>query len=143
MPAPYQESWQVAAARADSTIVQPEVSAKEPPLTFPVTVAECLACLRESDARTLMLKAASMRGGLLIKGEGGEFVLIEDDNTAHRQLVVPSLKRFGTKQDFYSNYDDFYDCARVTSGEVSIVRPALVFRVAEGWQLYQKGELKV
>jgi hypothetical protein len=133
----------VAAARAGSTILQEEVVTRELTLTFPVTVTDCLSTLREAQAKTLTLKAVSLHGGLLVKAERGEFLLVEDDRPAHPLLLIPGIERFVTKQDFYNNYDDFYHCPKVTSGEVWIVSPAIVEEVPEGWQLRLKGELKV
>ena len=142
-PAPSPVSQQVAATRAGSSVFQQEVVTRELKLTFPITVTDCLSSLHEAHAKTLTLKAAYLSAGLLVKAERGEFLLVEDDRLAHPLLVIPSMERFVTKQDFYNNYDGFYNCMKVTSGEVWIVSPAIVEEVAEGWQLRLKGELKL
>ena len=109
----------------------------QPPKSRGNTEPDNLRGTGESDPRA---ERAEGRAGA---GEGGEFVLVEEDRPEHPLLVVPTFERFVTKQDYYTNYDDFYHCAKVASGAVRVVRPAVVEQVAEGWRLKLKGELKV
>jgi hypothetical protein len=47
------------------------------------------------------------------------------------------------RQEYYNFYEKYYDCANPESGALWIHDPAVVEKVAGGWQLREKGRLEV
>jgi hypothetical protein len=76
----------------------------------------------------------------------GELVLIRDSRLPEETqplFVIPRSTQFQTKQDFYTYYEKYYDCAKPSAGDVWIIDPAVVSTVHGGWQLREKGVLEV
>ncbi len=80
---------------------------------------------------------------LFVAVEDGEFVVIRNGNEITQSIVLPRSARFATRRDFYELYQDYYHCAKPGTGEVHIVQPAAVARVADGWKLQAPGILEV
>jgi hypothetical protein len=80
---------------------------------------------------------------LFLPVEDGEFVVIRDGNETIQPIVLPRSTRFATSRDFYELYQDYYHCARPVAGEIQIIEPAAVTRVADGWKLEVPGILEV
>jgi hypothetical protein len=80
---------------------------------------------------------------LFVPVEDGEFVLISNGNEASQPIVLPRSARFATRQDFYEFYQDYFHCAKPDAGEVHVIQPAAVDRVADGWKLEAPGILEV
>lgn len=74
---------------------------------------ECLTLLRY----TKTLSVTSL-GGHVIEAEKGEFLLVMGDSPERPLLIIPSVTRFITKQDYYNYFAEFYHCDNVTSGAV-------------------------
>lgn len=122
-----------------------ELPARPPePDPFPASADEYL---RRMSGRATVVKS-DFTNGILIKDPEGqaELVLIHDENVAddlQPLFVVPRVTQFQTKQDFYNYYEKYYECQRPSSGAVWIIDPAVVEKVAGGWQLREKGRLEV
>jgi hypothetical protein len=72
--------------------------------------------------------------------EDGEFVVVTNSDPA---IVMPRAPRFAARRDFYEYYQDYYHCPNPDAGEVHIVQPATVTRMAHGWKLETTGVLEV
>lgn len=109
---------------------------------FPVSVFDYLGKMN----RFANVVKPDFQNGILVNDPdgAGELVLIRDSRDETQPLfVVPRAKQFQTKQDFYTYYQKYYDCVRPSSGDVWIIGPAVVEKVAGGWQLREKGMLEV
>lgn len=109
---------------------------------FPVSAAEYLSRMRRN---AVGVRSDSLNGILVSTQDGnGEMMLVEDYGPPVGQPhVFPTIGSFKSKQEFYSYYEKYFDCPRLTGGEVWIVRPATVRKVNGGWELEGKGELEV
>lgn len=120
-----------------------EVSIKDEP-EFPVSAVDYLGKMN----RFANVVRPDFQNGILVNDpEGsGELVLIRDprvrDDT-QPLFVVPRATQFHTKQDFYTYYQKYYECVRPSAGDVWIIGPAVVEKVAGGWQLREKGMLEI
>jgi hypothetical protein len=109
---------------------------------FPVSAVDYLGKMN----RFANVVKPDFQNGILVNDPDGkgEFVLIRDSRDDSQALfVVPRATQFQTKQDFYTYYQKYYDCVRPSSGDVWILGPAVVEKVAGGWQLREKGMLEV
>ena len=119
------------------------VAPKEEP-EFPVSAGDYLGKM----ARFANVVRPDFQNGILVNDPDGtgEFVLIRDSRYSDETqplFVVPNATQFHTKQDFYTYYQKYYDCDRPSAGDVWIIGPAVVERVAGGWQLREKGMLEI
>lgn len=118
-----------------------EVAPKEEP-EFPVSAGDYLGKMN----RFANVVRPDFQNGILVNDPDGtgELVLIRDSRDETQPLfVVPRATQFLTKQDFYTYYQKYYDCVRPSAGDVWIVGPAVVEKVAGGWQLREKGMLEI
>jgi hypothetical protein len=109
---------------------------------FPVSAVDYLG---KMDRFANVVRPDFQNGILVNDPDGnGELVLIRDSRDERQPLfVVPRATQFHTKQDFYTYYQKYYDCARPSAGDVWIIGPAVVEKVSGGWQLREKGMLEV
>jgi hypothetical protein len=117
------------------------VSPKDEP-EFPVSAVDYLGKMN----RFANVVRPDFQNGILVHDPDGdgELVLIRDSRDDTQPLfVVPRATQFQTKQDFYTYYQKYYDCARPTAGDVWIIGPAVVEKVAGGWRLRDKGMLEI
>ena len=118
-----------------------EDTPKEEP-EFPVSAFDYLGKMN----RFANVVRPDFQNGILVNDPegGGELVLIRDSRDETQPLfVVPRATQFHTKEDFYTYYQKYYDCDRPSSGDVWILGPAVVEKVAGGWQLREKGMLEI
>jgi hypothetical protein len=118
-----------------------DVSQKDEP-EFPVAAVDYLGKMN----RFANVVRPDFQNGILVNDPDGdgELVLIRDSRDETQPLfVVPRATQFQTKQDFYTYYQKYYDCVRPTAGDVWIIGPAVVEKVAGGWQLREKGMLEI
>jgi hypothetical protein len=80
---------------------------------------------------------------LFVPVKDGEFVLISNGDETVQPIVLPRSARFATRRHFYEFYQDYYHCTKPGAGEVQVIQPAVVARVAEGWELQAPGILEV
>jgi len=110
---------------------------------FPTSVADFLT----SQKQTRLVRPDFQNGFLVADtGSTGEFLLIRDSLTPNQRrtlFLIPRLTQLQTKQEFYAYYENYYDCARPSTGDVWIIDPAIVSPVKGGWQLSKKGVLEV
>jgi hypothetical protein len=109
---------------------------------FPVSAVDYLGKMN----RFANVVRPDFQNGILVNDPDGtgELVLIRDSRDETQPLfVVPRATQFQTKQDFYTYYQKYYDCVRPSAGDVWIIGPAVVEKVAGGWQLREKGMLEV
>jgi hypothetical protein len=120
-----------------------EDSLKDEP-EFPVSAGDYLG---KMDRFANIVRPDFQNGILVNDPEGkGELMLIRDSGLADEAqplFVVPRATQFQTKQDFYTYYEKYYDCARPTAGDVWILGPAVVEKVNGGWRLREKGMLEI
>jgi hypothetical protein len=117
------------------------VSPKDEP-EFPVSAVDYLGKMN----RFANVVRPDFQNGILVNDPDGdgELVLIRDSRDDNQPFfVVPRATQFQTKQDFYTYYQKYYDCARPSAGDVWIIGPAVVEKVAGGWQLREKGMLEI
>lgn len=111
---------------------------------FPVSAVDYLG---KMDRYANVVRPDFQNGILVNDPDGrGELVLIRDSRSFddNRPLfVVPRATQFQTKQDFYTYYQKYYNCDKPSAGDVWIIGPAVVEKVAGGWQLREKGMLEV
>lgn len=120
-----------------------EPAYKEEP-EFPISAVDYLGKMN----RFANVVRPDFQNGILVNDPDGkgELVLIRDARVADDTqplFVVPRTTQFQTKQDFYTYYEKYYDCAKPSAGDVWIIDPAVVSRVAGGWQLREKGVLEI
>ncbi len=108
--------------------------------SFPSSVAYYL---KRTKAGNKLNVTFDYESELFVSVEDGEFVLIGNGNETVQPIVLPRSSRFDRKRDFYDFYQDYYHCARPDAGEVQIIQPAAVDRVAGGWKLKAPGILEV
>ena len=109
---------------------------------FPVSAVDYL----DKMDRFANVVRPDFQNGILVNAPDGdgELVLIRDSRDDTQPLfVVPRATQFQTKQDFYTYYQKYYDCVRPSAGDVWIIGPAVVEKVAGGWQLREKGMLEI
>lgn len=116
-----------------------------PPKLWPAKVS---VCLKRIGSDGISAKRTYMRGDLLqeamLASEDSLYVLARDPQRRGLFLVIPSLDRFNSSQDF-NHYSTFYDCDRPAAGEVWVSEPALAtYDKSSGhWRLHQKGQLQI
>lgn len=108
--------------------------------SFPSSVA---GYLRRTRAANKINVTFDYEGEVFVPIDDGEFVLINGADDPTLPVVLPRLARFASPRDFYEFYQDFYHCPQPIIGEVQILKPAAVVRVAEGWKLETPGVLEV
>jgi hypothetical protein len=106
--------------------------------SFPAAVAYYL-----KRARNKLNVTFDYDSELFLPAEDGEFVLVRNGNEPGHEFMLPRTPRLSTKRDFYDIYQDYYYCADPAAGEVQVVQPAVVDRVASGWKLETHGVLEV
>ena len=116
---------------------------KEEP-EFPVSAVDYL----DKMTRFSNVVKPDFQNGILINDPDGtgELVVIRDSqqlDDTRPLFLVPRHAQFQTKQDFYTYYEKYYECARPSAGNVWIIGPAVVEKVSGGWQLREKGLLEI
>jgi len=111
---------------------------------FPISIGDYLSKMQRSSN----IVRPDFQNDILVSDPGGtgELVLIRDaaiSDELQPLFVVPRVTQFQTKQDFYTYYQKYYECARPAAGDIWIIDPAVVSRVSGGWQLREKGVLEV
>jgi hypothetical protein len=117
-----------------------EVEAEEERPIFPMSAEDYLDRMQ---GKLVYVKHDYPNNTLIRDSENSEFALVLDHSPSGMHFVVPKLSRFPTKQDYYTVYHVYFECNPPFSGTVTIIKPALVDAVEGGWQLNQKGQLKV
>ena len=117
---------------------QPQSEAPDP--LFPSSIEKCIAIWKETNTKMLPVRHFE---GHVVAAEKGEFFLVMGDSPERPLLLIPSLVRFLTKQDYYTLFEEFYRCDKVTSGEVWVIEPAVASRIQGGWSLCEKGRLDI
>lgn len=107
--------------------------------SFPATVTQYLKLTR---ARNKFNVTFDYEGELFVPVGDGEFVVV-NLGAELESIVLPRPSRFNTKRDFYDFYQDFYHCAHPGAGEIQIIEPATVQRIAGGWKPQTPGTLEV
>ncbi len=112
--------------------------------SFPISVDDFL---RRMQRKVMVVKRDFQNDMLVSDPEGkGELVLIRDarlQDEVQPLFVVPRVTQFQMRQEYHNFYEKYYDCSNPESGAVWIIDPAVVDKVAGGWQLREKGRLEV
>src|SRR5205085_1656335 len=110
--------------------------------SFPIAAEAYLAQAREQkvhvrhdERKSLLVKDANGKGALALVHEWGV--------PGGALYLIPRRARLNTKDEFYNYYGAYYGCYQPAAGQIWIVKPALVDRVAGGWRLREKGLLEV
>lgn len=108
---------------------------------FPASVSDYI----ESKQRTgTVVRPDFQKGILVIDPESeSELMLVREAEADGETIMVPRIGQFQTRQDFHTYFGKYYDCQNPTSGDVWILRPAVVSTVPGGWELQEKGLLEV
>jgi len=116
------------------------------PFPIPISVADCLRYLERENVSAIEVKGEGLReGAVFVQASGGKFLLITSPGNARKEcFVIPKVSRFATIQD-YTHYQKYYDCDDPSSGDVWIIRPAIVVPDSERqeWRLTKKGQLEI
>lgn len=117
-----------------------QVAISEAPV-FPASVSDYL----ETKQRTgTVVRPDFQKGILVIDPESeSELMLVRESEADGETIMVPRIGQFQTRQDFHTYFGKYYDCQNPTSGDVWILRPAVVSTVPGGWELRDKGVLEV
>ena len=107
---------------------------------FPSSVAQYLKKTKAANKHNVTFDYATE---LFLPIDNGEFVLVSVGSENSRFIVLPRSVRFESKRDFYELYQDYYHCAKVDTGEVHIIEPAVVEPVQGGWKLQSMGVLEI
>jgi len=108
--------------------------------SFPSSVAHYL---KRTKAGNKLNVTFDYETELFVPVEDGEFVVIRNGDETVQPIVLPRAARFATMRHFYEFYQDYYHCTKPGAGEVQIIQPAAVARVADGWELQAPGILEV
>jgi len=118
-----------------------ETEAEDKGPSFPISAEDYLSSMQD---KLVYVKPDYPNTTLIKDSENGDLALVSaHSNPAGMYYLVPKLSRFPTKQDYYTVYEQYFECNQPYSGAVTIIRPAMVYAVDGGWQLDQKGQLKV
>ena len=116
------------------------------PFPVPTSVADCLRYLESASVAATEVKGEGLsEGGLFVEAPGGKFLLIGSRDDAQKvSFVIPKVMRFATQQD-YTHYQKYFDCDDPSSGDVWIIRPAVVVSDSDKneWSLKEKGQLEI
>jgi Sec-independent protein translocase protein TatA len=122
------------------------VADKADALPLPSSVAEYLKYLEDIHADIELISLKPFREGIFTENKGGEFILIRGKGNPDSPLsIIPRVKRFSTRDVYYTYYKDCFECSVPSAGEVRIMRPAVVVpgRAKGEWELREKGVLEV
>jgi hypothetical protein len=113
----------------------------EEPLSFPMTAEEYLSRMQ---GKLLYVTHDYPNNMLLEDSQNGAIALVLDHSAPEgMHYAVPKLSRFPTKQEYYTFYEEYFDCNPPFSGVVSIIKPAIVDSNEGGWKLNERGLLRV
>lgn len=110
---------------------------------YPASVDDCLTRLKQAQVSLVPVNPNITLFGNLSQDENNKFWLAQE--TGGELLLLPKARRFGSEDEFHTFYENFYDCAEPSAGDVSIIRPSTVEEddTNGGWKLKRKGLLKV
>lgn len=143
--------------RLASDSKEPKTEAKIPELTltnqpdlyqtqFPSSVVNYLKYADQNRLSKTEAKLDVLRGGNLVPASEGDFVIMNRvEGNSDGQIVIPHVTHFSSSEEFSIYFRNYFDCDAPSSGEVWIVRPALV-KVDDktgGWRLADKGLLEI
>lgn len=113
-------------------------------LGYPASVDDCINQLRNAQVTLLPVRPDLSLYGNLSENEDNKFWLARG-GTDSEYLLFPKARRFGSGDEFHTFYENYYECAEPSAGDVSIIRPSVVMEdeTNGGWKLKKKGLLKV
>jgi tetratricopeptide (TPR) repeat protein len=111
----------------------------EAPPKFPSTVAECLSSLKTSPAQL----AFDNQTNELKASTSGDYVLLPRIPGLSLSLVIPKVKKFKSKRDYYDTYYELFNCDNPSAGEVVVVQPASAEKTDIGWLVKESGTIEV
>lgn len=111
----------------------------EPPPAFPCSVAAYVEKLPHS-ALTVRFDTES---GLVQESPAGECYLVATARDSALSFIIPKSTTLTAKQDYYNSYYELFNCENPAAGEVSIISPAIVEAVEDGWQVREAGSLEI
>jgi tetratricopeptide (TPR) repeat protein len=79
----------------------------------------------------------------LREANSGEYVLIEKVPGSALPIVIPAVVKLGSKQDYYETYYELFNCDNPAAGEVIVLSPAVVDKVAGGWTIREPGFIEI
>lgn len=109
------------------------------PPSFPCSVASYLEKLRAPSTRVQFDPALNH----LRETNSGEYVLIEKVPGSALPIVIPAVVKLGSKQDYYETYYELFNCDNPAAGEVIVLSPAVVDKVAGGWTIREPGFIEI
>jgi hypothetical protein len=114
-------------------------------LLLPALASDLVAWLEKEDIPLTTVKVDLSRFTNLSKAEDGAYWLADVAGGAREWFVLPRTQRFGSPQEFYVHYQQYYDCVQPAAGDIEIVEPTIVVADEEqgGWKLKQKGRLQM
>ncbi|HKS41828.1 MAG TPA: hypothetical protein VJX74_14530 [Blastocatellia bacterium] len=113
--------------------------------SYPAPVSECIAHLHSINADIEIIKPEPLREGIFTRTTEGIFLMVGDARRpGQRYFVFPKVDFFSTKQDYFTYYQNYYDCENPSGGDVWVIKPAAVEDGNFGeLKLTEKGLLRV
>lgn len=129
----------------NAVAVEPKTPQSEAaPIVFPVSAADCLA---KTASSAKVVRHDVGKNALVAAPNGnGELALVHNSTISTKGgslFVVPRITRFTSPDTFHNLYKEYYECPKPSAGEVWIIKPAVVAKVAVGWHLREKGRLEI
>lgn len=110
-------------------------------IVFPMPAEEFLSRMK---GNVLYIRRDYPSTLLIEDPDNGAIALIRDSDAPRgMSYMVPKLSRFNTKQEYHTHYQEYFDCNAPYSGAVTIMKTALVEAVDGGWELRERGQLRV
>jgi formylglycine-generating enzyme required for sulfatase activity len=110
--------------------------------SFPTLAAEFLTSLGSREKLTVGFDILEIDNNILVPTPDGEFLLIGNGSGSSNPIILPKRTRFTAKGD-YEHYAEMYDCQEPGVGNVRILSPAVLEKVAGGWFLKERGRLEI
>jgi len=109
------------------------------PPAFPCTVADCLSGLKTSQTE-LRLQSQTNE---LVASTDGDYILLPKVPGISCSLVIPKVKKFKSRREYYETYYELFNCDNPSAGEVMVIRPASLEKTASGWLIKESGTIEI
>jgi formylglycine-generating enzyme required for sulfatase activity len=115
---------------------------------FPTSFAEYVATVDAALRHSAWLDTVDIEGVRLIEAppdisspDDSASFLLGYNGSARESVVLPRIATFEECRERESLYEQLFDCGEYMTGEVTVVKPAIVERVGGGWRLTRRGAL--
>ncbi|HEX6096676.1 MAG TPA: hypothetical protein VF432_10160 [Thermoanaerobaculia bacterium] len=113
---------------------------EQPPARGPMSVTDYLERAGR-EGRLVRLELDRFNDSVFTPDDAGFYFLVRGRDGS--DYAIPVHEKFQTKQLFDTYYNPAYECRVPGSGDVWVVRPALVRQDGDFWRLDERGEIEV